>query len=120
MTPDSLTIAHEIREGAAVLRVRGELDLTTAEQLDAAIDATEAASVVLDLSTVLFVDSAAIRVIDVAHRRLRGGGRAFYVVAPPQSRAAWTFRVAGFGDQVVVPSADDAFRRLADAGDPPV
>ena len=108
-----LELDREDGDGAEVVRARGELDLTNADELSAAIQACTAGSVVLDLSSVLFVDSAGVRAIDSEHARLARSGRSLLVVAPPASRAAWTFRVAGFSDDFVVDSLEAAAERAA-------
>jgi anti-anti-sigma regulatory factor len=66
---------------------------------------------VLDLGLLVFVDSAGIRTIDLAHRALRDSGRTLLVVAPPESRAGWTFRIAGFDSNVVLDSLDAVEQR---------
>jgi anti-anti-sigma factor len=106
-----LEISREAREGADVISLRGELDLTNADELSAALRDSLATSVVLDLSRLVFVDSAGVRTIDAEHARLRQGGRTLLVVAPPASRAAWTFRIAGFSDDFVLASLEDASQR---------
>ena len=108
MRTTELAIRTERRAGAEILRVQGELDLTNTETLRSALDQTRAGTIVLDLGMVTFVDSAGIRAIDRAHGSLREAGRSLVVVAPPESRAAWTFRVAGFGADTVQPSVEDA------------
>ena len=105
-----LDIAREVRGDAEILHVQGELDLTTADDLDKAIEATSRPVVVLDLGMLVFVDSAGLRTIDVGHRRLASSGRTLRIVAPPDSRAEWTFRVAGT-DDLVLASVEDALRR---------
>ena len=91
--------------------MRGELDLTNAEVLEAEVLRTDHRTVVLDLSKLVFVDSAGIRAIDTVHRQLSGEDRTLIVVAPPGSRAAWTFRVAGFDGRVVCDSLEAAADR---------
>lgn len=110
MTNDGalLEIESDDGNGASIVRVRGELDLTNASALEKALDATLDGTVILDLSAVVFVDSAGIRTIDAAYTRLRGSGRALLVVAPPDSRAGWTFRVAGFSSDFVLDSVETA------------
>jgi anti-anti-sigma factor len=103
-----LEISREAREGAEVLTLRGELDLTNVDELSAAVRASRGTSIVLDLSRLVFVDSAGVRGIDAEHSRLRQEGRSLLVVAPPSSRAAWTFRIAGFADDFVLGSLGDA------------
>jgi anti-anti-sigma factor len=108
-------IQIETRAGnlADVVVVRGDLDLTTTDELTNAIDAAGGSALVLDLSELLFVDSAGIRAIDQARRRRVESGGTLVVVAPPDSRAAWTFRVAGFGDSFVAVSVEAALRLAA-------
>ena len=108
-----LDITVEATEDADVIRVRGELDLTNVDQLATAVEASAAAKVVLDLTLLLFVDSAGVRAIDAEHARLVRAGRSLLVVAPPSSRAAWTFRIAGFSDDFVLASLDDASGTVA-------
>lgn len=107
-----LEIESDGGNGVQIMRVRGELDLTNASALEEALDGTCAGAVILDLSAVVFVDSAGIRTIDAAYQRLHQDDRALLVVAPPESRAGWTFRVAGFTNDFVLDSVDAA-RSLA-------
>ena len=95
-------------EGHETLVLTGELDLTNAAELERALFETTAARVVLDLSALAYLDSAGIRAIDLAHRRLGGEGRTLGVVAPADSRAAWTLRIAGFGDGLIHDSTESA------------
>ena len=106
----ALDIDRHVHGAAEVVEVRGELDLTNAPSLTAAIAAATAATVILDLGALAFVDSAGIRAIDQAHRRLADDGRALLIVAGPETRAAWTFRVAGFADGFVLGSLEEAER----------
>jgi anti-sigma B factor antagonist len=55
--------------GAVVVRVEGELDLATSENLEDALDASDPAGhVVIDLSECTFVDSSAVRLFVAAAR----------------------------------------------------
>jgi anti-anti-sigma factor len=107
-TAPLLQVEHARVDEVAVIHVRGEVDLTSVGILDDAIEKAEGAGVVLDLTGVAFIDSAGIRAIDRAHRRLGESSRTLLVVAPPDSRAAWTFRIAGFGEGVVLESVEEA------------
>src|SRR5262245_35491825 len=111
-----LAITMETAGGVDVVRLRGELDLTNVDALAASIESSRAATVVLDLTLLLFVDSAGVRGIDAAHVRLAESGRRLLVVAPPASRAAWTFRIAGFADDFVLASLEDATERAGSSG----
>lgn len=110
MTSDGalFEIESDDGNGASIVRVRGELDLTNASALEKALDGTLDGTVILDLSAVVFVDSAGMRTIDTAFKRLRDSDRALLVVAPPDSRAGWTFRVAGFSSDFVLDSVEAA------------
>lgn len=96
-----------------IVAVRGEVDLTNADQLGEALAAATGHTVVLDLSELAFLDSAGIRTIDRTRRRLAEEGRELLVVAPPESRAGWTFRVAGLADETVLASLELAVSRAA-------
>ena len=109
----SLEIENDADNGVRVMRVRGELDLTNASLLEDALTDTHGGATILDLSGVVFVDSAGIRTIDTAYKRLRQANRALVVVAPPDSRAGWTFRIAGFSSDFVLDSVEAATELVA-------
>jgi ABC-type transporter Mla MlaB component len=69
-----LEIRREQREGATLLCVAGELDISGAARLDEEIAAAAAAcgSLVLDLSGVTFCDSSGLAVLLRARRRHAG------------------------------------------------
>lgn len=98
-----------------VVALRGELDLTNSHQVSEALGATSTRTVVLDLSVLAFVDSAGIRTIDRARRRFEEAGRQLLVVAPADSRAGWTFRVAGLADGLVLDSIEHARAAAAES-----
>lgn len=112
------TLDTERRETTTgeVLAVRGELDLTNATQLAEALHASTARIVILDLSELAFLDSAGIRAIDGVRSHLEPEGRRLLIVAPPESRAGWTFKVAGLADGTVLESLDVA-QELASGDD---
>ena len=77
----------------AVTILTGELDLQASrslgQQLNEEVGAgTTAADVILDLSSVSFMDSSALGVIVQADQRLGRQGRGLAVIAPPGSPAA--------------------------------
>ncbi len=69
-------------DGWSGLRVAGEIDLATADQLESSIRTAseQGARFVLDLSPVSFMDSTGIRVVVLAHRALEERGGSFAVV----------------------------------------
>jgi anti-sigma B factor antagonist len=80
--PVGCTIEAELRGSTLEVRVRGELDLSTAPRLtDALSDAakSDAETTVLDLSGVTFIDSSALRVLVVGGRALADAGRVLQI-----------------------------------------
>ncbi|GII21809.1 STAS domain-containing protein [Planosporangium mesophilum] len=73
-------------DGDTVLRIRGELDLSTAEQLRAAAAPylTAGGRLVLDLSEVTFCDSTGLAVLVGFHKRLAASGGGLELYAPVQ------------------------------------
>jgi anti-anti-sigma factor len=93
-------------EGDARLVVHGELDLATAPQLTAAIDAAQAAGgqrVLVDLAGVSFLDSSGISALCLALRRLAEHG-AVLVLGPLSQQAETALRIVGLEGQFVVES----------------
>jgi anti-sigma B factor antagonist len=75
--PTGCTIESEAKGATLELRVRGELDMSTAPKLSDAISQAaegEAETTVLDLSGVTFIDSSALRVLVVSGRALSESG----------------------------------------------
>jgi anti-anti-sigma factor len=101
-------ITRDDREGVDVVRIGGEVDLTNADAVRAAVEATRTAAVVLDLTRVAYLDSSGIRAIDLGHRHLLAGRRSLLIVSPPDTAVDWTFRVAGFKSELLVASLDAA------------
>lgn len=93
---------------ATVVTVEGELDATnTAElrdRLGASMEDAVGRRLVVDLSAVSFLDSSTVNVIVWARKRSRELNTSLRVVAPPGSRAALVFELAGIGS--IVPLAD--------------
>lgn len=111
---------HEVRRerigGVEVLHVRGEIDLSNADQLAEALRDTTAKQVVLELAELAYMDSGGIRAVDRGYRSLRNEGRMLRVVLPPESPAAFIFRVTGLSEQLVAGSLPEALAALRDDG----
>jgi anti-anti-sigma factor len=77
-------LTAEIVDGPVpVVRVRGELDLSTAARLCRAIQAAAARRVVIDLRELVFCDSTGLRALMHAVREIEVlGGKATVVVTP--------------------------------------
>jgi stage II sporulation protein AA (anti-sigma F factor antagonist) len=86
--------AHLVAGVPPVLHVAGELDMTTADLLDAALRQALAfdPSVVVDMAEVTFVDAAGLRVILQAASSRNGAGPLTLVNAP---RVAWLLKLVG-------------------------
>ena len=88
---------HELDEGRRLVVVRGEFDVSTAGLVRSALadaDADGCPRVVVDLTEVPVIDSTALAVLVVAHKRLRRTGREMVVVLP-LSGMTTKFEIAG-------------------------
>ncbi len=108
-----VAINRDDRDGVDVIQLDGEVDLTNADAVLAAVEATLSPSVVLDLTRVGYLDSSGLRAIDRGHRHLTADGRSFFIVSPPDTPADWTFRIAGFGSEWLAASLDAALASAA-------
>lgn len=65
---------------AAVVALRGELDMAGAAALEAELEGLNGDALVIDLRDVTFMDSSGLRVLVVASRRAQDGGQRFALV----------------------------------------
>ena len=80
-----LAVKRTSRDGVDLLLVEGEIDIATAPRLIAALNdvvAEAVRSVVVDLSSVGFMDSTGLALLINAHRRLTRARKGFAVVCP--------------------------------------
>ncbi|GII60194.1 hypothetical protein Skr01_02790 [Sphaerisporangium krabiense] len=81
--PPGLTLASELRDGALVVHVRGELDFTAAPLLRAGLapvwESPAGTPFVLDLGEVTFCDSVGLSELIATLRRSQSTGRTFLV-----------------------------------------
>jgi anti-sigma B factor antagonist len=78
-----LEIAVSESGGVRLLRLRGELDMAGVDQFErllAADQAPEAATFVLDMRGLTFIDSSGLRALIMADERVRAKGGRFVVV----------------------------------------
>ncbi len=76
------------RGGSLALVVQGELDMATSPLLDEALArarATDAASIVVDLRAVSFIDSSGLHVL-IRHARAEDGARVRLTKGSPQTQ----------------------------------
>ncbi len=89
------------RHGSLVLVVAGELDIATSPRLDEALAralATDAASIVIDLSAVSFIDSTGLHVL-IRYTRAPAG-RARVSLTRPSAQARRLFELSGMLDHL--------------------
>jgi anti-sigma B factor antagonist len=118
---DAGTPAGQGGEDVALLVAGGEIDYAVSsrlrERIDERID-TGARHLILDLSTVTFLDSTAIGVLVGAVMRLRelGGGSLSVVCADENERILGIFEIAGVDSLIALHrSREDALSSLAGA-----
>jgi anti-anti-sigma factor len=117
--PTTPALTAEILDGPVpVIRVRGELDLSTAGRLCRTVEAVSGARrrmrVLLDLSELAFCDSTGLRALVGAVREVEiNGGRAA-VIVPPDSVLHRILDLSGLGEFLrVAPTAEAAQQRLS-------
>ena len=107
--PTGFSISISDRDGRAVVVIRGELDLATAPELEAAIQGRldDGQDVVVDLRELDFMDSTGLRVLVSAHARVEGTEQRFLIVRPlPGAPIERILAVAGV--EQVLDLVDDA------------
>ena len=82
--PTGFSISISDRDGRAVVVLRGELDLATAPDLEAALNERLDAGqdVVVDLRELDFMDSTGLRALVTAHARVQDTDQSFLIVRP--------------------------------------
>jgi len=124
MTATPASHPFEIREhddGAVhVIAMRGELDLATAPRLCVRIDAARRSgfrTILLDLTTAEFCDSAGLRALIGCDRELAAHGRRMAIAALAASAVGRLFELAGANELLEIhPDCDAALAALAPRG----
>jgi anti-sigma B factor antagonist len=81
-----LAVARYRSDGFEVLAVEGEIDIATAPRMIAALNEVLAeieSPLVVDLSSVVFMDSTGLALLMNARRRVVRRGQGFAIVCPP-------------------------------------
>lgn len=99
----SLQVLADLPNGVRVLRVDDELDAAVAPALLEAVPdyVAGAAGVVLDLSEVVFFDSAGCRLVDTLARAADAADVVLRVVAPPGCPARRVLELTGLAQPLV-------------------
>ena len=83
-----LDVQRETDEGIATIRLAGELDISTADELEDALSELQAPGgpdcIRLDLTGLRFMDSTGLRLIVTSDIRLRREGRVLVLVRGPE------------------------------------
>ena len=105
-----LEVDRREQEGAVHLALIGELDLSTVEKVEEELRKVEdggAETVVLDLSSLSFLDSTGLRTIVTADQRARKSGRRLAIVKGPDT-VHRVFTITRLDERLdIVDGADD-------------
>jgi anti-anti-sigma factor len=104
----------EMVRDVVVAHVDGEIDMSNANELGEALSrqmSNEALALVIDLTDVIYLDSAAIQVIFSLRERLRTRGQQIRLVVAPTSPITDALRIAGVPGAVGVHETRDAALR---------
>jgi anti-anti-sigma factor len=115
-----LHIAIDEISTVKVVRVRGEVDITTAPQLNRELSnaVTHSHHVVADLRGVQYIDLSGIRALEATQQVARKQQRLLVVIAPP-APVGNIFDVVQLQQEIpIVTSQEDAFDRIHGDGQP--
>jgi anti-anti-sigma factor len=83
-----LEIETEVADGLARVALKGELDLSTVNRVEEELESLEGSGaklIVLDLSSLSFLDSTGLRCLVTADQRAREAGRRLVLVRGPDA-----------------------------------
>jgi anti-sigma B factor antagonist len=102
------------RAGTVIVDARGEIDLSNAIELTRAVeDAAAQGAVILDLTSVTFIDSTGVRGLFKLRRQLAETGTSFRVVVPPGAPIRRVLTLLDLPSAVPVDDClDDALLRM--------
>jgi len=113
-----LRFSIEPRGASVVVSVQGELDVTSSQRFDDCLSeaAAESSQVILDMSTVDFMDTTALSVI-VAHWRRQTDEGGQFLLAGARYRYTKALWITGLADRLPMhDTVDEALAALADTG----
>jgi anti-sigma B factor antagonist len=102
---DPFSVKEHDDAGVRVIEVAGELDIATAPQLCARLDATRVGRgprLLVDLSDVDFCDSTGLRALLGAASEVRAHGGRFAIVCPPSGDVARLLEIVGAGEWLAI------------------
>jgi anti-sigma B factor antagonist len=105
------------RDNIIIGVVSGEIDMSNARELEGTLTTAtpnDALGLVLDLSTVDYLDSAGIQLVFKLHSALRTRGQTLVLIVPDDSVVAGTFRLAGLSGPIpIAAQIDEGLARIA-------
>ena len=97
-------------DGVCVIAVRGELDLSTAPDLEGPLDAAvdgDGSSVLIDLAECEFIDSTGIALIVRGWQKLEGNGGGRLAICSPNDQVRRVLDVSGLDQSIPVHGSRD-------------
>jgi anti-sigma B factor antagonist len=102
---EPFSVAEHEEGGVSVIAVSGELDIASAPQLCARLDASRARRqprLLVDLTSVDFCDSTGLRALLGAASEVRAHGGRFAIVCPPGGDVARLLEVVGAAEWMAI------------------
>ena len=104
-----MPVTSQIIQHSRVITITGELDPASAPKLIAAVDISDTARLVLDLTDVTFMDSSGLGAVLYAWRYAREAGGRLLIVCPVEAYIRRTFARIGVAKWLTIcHSLDDA------------
>jgi anti-anti-sigma factor len=103
----------EDADDTVVARLVGEIDMSNAEELGAAVPprvSNNARALIADLSGVRYIDSSGLSMLFELQRRLRSRGQVLRLVVPPEATIRRTLELVGFDASANVDGSLEAAR----------
>jgi anti-anti-sigma factor len=121
VTVESADLRLATTDGVVVARLEGELDLSNVRGVGEAIRrdlSNDVRALVVDLTGVTYLDSAAIHVLFRLHTRLQERAQRLWIVVAADAPVAATLGLAGVLTSIpTAPSVEAALRALGDTVD---
>ena len=109
--PSEFSVTTAIVDGFTVINVTGELDMSTAPELEEALVACDGNQPLVDLTALTFIDSSGLHVL----LKNRTENRPAALVVTPDSNVAHVFHIVAAGKTVPICSdLDSAIQRSGD------
>jgi anti-sigma B factor antagonist len=108
---DPFSLQERDEAGVRVIAVAGELDIATAPELCARLDASRASRhprLMVDLTKVDFCDSTGLRALLGAASEVRAHGGRFAIVCPPSGDVARLLGIVGAGEWMAIHADPDS------------